>query len=341
MKYLNNNYIEAMCPDCKLIFSLRVDENKEDGICKCPYCGKDHSISMVAEVFLKNYTPAKGVLNDVKYIIDSSELNINNDEFLIEKNVLIKYKGSKEKVVVPEGVRVIGKDAFNSDSLIEVWLPDTVRTLELRAFNSCKSLKEIDGLENVTEFLGYNFLNCESLEEINISSGKVFKNAVFAGCKGLKKIVGIENIEEVCDLTFLNCDSMEEIDVRHAKKVGSAAFAACKNLKRIRVSSAALYETQEDKALTSWCYYAYGGSSYFRSGRCENLEEIYVDNKKLEITSETYKKTNPEIVRLSGSKFMDDIENHIKWKVEGRCLYCGGMMKGLFKKSCADCGRSE
>ena len=37
------------------------------------------------------------------------------EDFIIEDNVLIKYRGNKARVVIPDGVTIIGSDAFRED----------------------------------------------------------------------------------------------------------------------------------------------------------------------------------------------------------------------------------
>ena len=88
--------------------------------------------------------------------------------FYIENNVLIKYDGAEERVVIPENVKVIGKNAFLENRFVaSVELGSNICEIEDGAFQYCRSLKDItlpDGLR------------------------KIGANA-FAWCKNLKRIV--------------------------------------------------------------------------------------------------------------------------------------------------------
>lgn len=73
------------------------------------------------------------------------------------------------KVVIPEGVTTIGKDAFRQqESLEEVVLPSTLTWIGDSAFAWCTSLKKID-LSGITGHLyirGYAFYSCKSVTEL-------------------------------------------------------------------------------------------------------------------------------------------------------------------------------
>lgn len=68
------------------------------------------------------------------------------DIFNIVDGVLIIYneKNENKMVSIPDGVQVIGKGAFEGDSILEVViLPDSVEDIKENAFANCKKLKEI------------------------------------------------------------------------------------------------------------------------------------------------------------------------------------------------------
>ena len=62
-------------------------------------------------------------------------------DFIIENGVLIKYKGSEEAVVIPDGVTEIGDRAFACCMNLQyVTLPESVTYIGEDAFSECENL---------------------------------------------------------------------------------------------------------------------------------------------------------------------------------------------------------
>ncbi len=112
-------------------------------------------------------------------------------DFEIKDKKLIKYNGAGKCVFVPDGVKVIGKDALAFlFSTQEIILPKSVTTIEPLAFRYCKSLKRLVIPDSVTSIEYGAFAFCESLTEVNIPS-KVnsIENVTFASCASLRRLV--------------------------------------------------------------------------------------------------------------------------------------------------------
>ena len=75
------------------------------------------------------------------------------EDFYIEGDVLVRYKGNEEDVVVPAGVRVVGESAFaEAEYTKSIALPKTVERIENRAFRKCEWLKKLSlpcGLKHI------------------------------------------------------------------------------------------------------------------------------------------------------------------------------------------------
>ncbi len=64
--------------------------------------------------------------------------------FEIDDDVLVKYNGEEEEVIVPDEIRVIGLRAFSENKIIKkVILPDSVEIIKNYAFEECSNLEEV------------------------------------------------------------------------------------------------------------------------------------------------------------------------------------------------------
>ena len=64
-------------------------------------------------------------------------------DFVIEDGVLKKYTGSDTHVVIPDGVKEIGYEAFRYKKMTGVTIPASVETIGTSAFEDCYQLTDI------------------------------------------------------------------------------------------------------------------------------------------------------------------------------------------------------
>lgn len=85
-------------------------------------------------------------------------------DFEIKDGVLTKCLSDKENLVIPEGVKVIGTEAFEGvETLESVQIPESVELIEDGAFKGCTNLKEVIlGKETRIEDNAFEF--CDSLK---------------------------------------------------------------------------------------------------------------------------------------------------------------------------------
>ncbi len=86
-------------------------------------------------------------------------------------------------VILPDGIRVIGNQAFGSaEELESIRLPDTLKVIKYNAFEYCRSLKEIVIPEG-TEYIGAGaFMDCDQLKTVTLpESLKEMDDDAFVG----------------------------------------------------------------------------------------------------------------------------------------------------------------
>ena len=92
-----------------------------------------------------------------KYAFKGAKYEYNNtspeedDDFVVTTDgTLIAYFGTDENIVVPDGVKQIGKSFANKEFIKSITLPDTLEAIDRRAFDNCKGIKELVVPESVT-----------------------------------------------------------------------------------------------------------------------------------------------------------------------------------------------
>lgn len=86
------------------------------------------------------------------------------EDFKIKNNVLVKYVGKESKVVIPDGIEIIGKRAFkHCEKITNITLPTTVVAIETSAFKHCKLLSKINLNEYITTIGDRAFKFCDLL----------------------------------------------------------------------------------------------------------------------------------------------------------------------------------
>ena len=122
-------------------------------------------------------------------------------------------------VKIAEGITKIGSWAFyNSENLVEVVSPSTVKTISGRAFQSCDNLEKVTLPEGIERIENFTFDNCYKLSEIKIpSTVKEIGSSAFYNCTSVKKLVIPQNV------TFIECSAfgsltLEELVVEDGEK---------------------------------------------------------------------------------------------------------------------------
>lgn len=113
-----------------------------------------------------------------------------------------------KEIVIEEGVRSVGNNAFRSVSkyLYEVHLPSTIEEIGSRAFDDMSSIVKINFPEGLTTISDYVFPWCHNLEEVNLPSTLVNLDPTSFKGNGIKTLT-VANANQVFD-SRNNCNAV-------------------------------------------------------------------------------------------------------------------------------------
>lgn len=164
---------------------------------------------------------------------------LNN--FFISGTTLIQYRGNEERVVVPEGITVIGEKAFAGNEAVgKVVLPDSIKEIREEAFADCLLLQTIN-LDEGLEHIGQSaFENCLKLIRADLpESITIIEKSSFNRCKKLSEVVFGSKVKEIRNLAFYGCSSLKNINLPEKLiSIGDMAFYKCLSLNEIELPKA-------------------------------------------------------------------------------------------------------
>lgn len=112
----------------------------------------------------------------------------SSETLVIENGVLKKYAGNSGKVLIPEGVKVIGKRAFaENNALTDLSFPESLERIEAYAFADCTGLGSLSFPKGL-QFLGkMAFSRCTGLGRVSFEGEEVrVSEGVFFGCRRIR-----------------------------------------------------------------------------------------------------------------------------------------------------------
>lgn len=156
------------------------------------------------------------------------------------------YASTEENVEVPaeiEGVPVvaIGASAFrDSEELISVSLPESVRSIGDYAFDGCSNLTSITLPSQLTSMGRSVFLDCVSLVSVTLpDSLSSMGRGIFWNCTALTQVELPDDLLRLEWGTFYNCLSLAEIELpSRLETIGRSAFDDCTSLAEVRLPDA-------------------------------------------------------------------------------------------------------
>ncbi len=194
-------------------------------------------------------------------LMASTKVVVKN-EFIVESNVLVAYKGIGGNVVIPddEGILYIGAFAFSlyttdyeieiknddydsaktpctNDTVISVTIPADVKEVRKYAFYNCTALERVNFLKDndgtSCPFIKeYAFAGDEKLTDINLDDVELIGSFAFMGCKALSS-VNLTSVYAIGEAAFKDCESLTFVDITSLINGGIESFNNCINLKEV------------------------------------------------------------------------------------------------------------
>lgn len=177
--------------------------------------------------------------------VDKNEEELEFDDAETTKQWFIG-ESTITKVIVPEGVELIGSYAFaNLTGLEEIVLPSTLEAIDYGAFYGCSALKKITfSSENNLKTINKSaFENCALEGTLDLSSVCRISEYAFAGNKSLEGITTSDSLISIGDYAFASCSKLSDVTITAQKvKYGAYAFNGCEALTSFYVNASVLPE---------------------------------------------------------------------------------------------------
>lgn len=152
-------------------------------------------------------------------------------DFVVEGTRLNDYQGAGGDVVIPDGITVIGKNAFKEcDNLTGVTIPDSVTTIESGAFMDCLRLTQVTIPDSVTEIQAQAFYYCVSLAQVEMGANlEVLGSGTFEGCRSLTEITIPSG--RISSIAFRDCENLARVTLGDGvTQIDELAFKGCGSL---------------------------------------------------------------------------------------------------------------
>ena len=186
---------------------------------------------------------------------ETGELTIITDKGVKAWNDLCNDTSSECKAKVKSlyiGGDVTSVSSYNfsyCDNLKTVVLSESVKNIAKSAFIECLSLENIEmpGVKSISE---YAFYGCTSLKAIEMPLLESISSYAFENCTSLKTIE-MPLVKRIYSNAFENCTSLERVTIPpQAESIGSQAFYKCSQLSEV-IFELTDYDENEDNFYVS------------------------------------------------------------------------------------------
>ena len=141
-------------------------------------------------------------------------------------------------VTIPNSVTSIDDKAFsNCDYLTNITIPNSVTSIGNSVFYDCKNLTTVTIGNSVTSIGNEIFYNCDKLTNITIpNSVTTIGNKVFYDCNNLTEVTIGDTVKSIGDEMFYNCYNLKEVTIgKSVTSIGNDTFYNCDNLTNVTI----------------------------------------------------------------------------------------------------------
>ena len=142
--------------------------------------------------------------------VSEADAAASASDFQTQGSTLVKYRGTEERVTIPDTVEVVGESAIENNQKVQfVVIPKSVKRLDAYVFWGCNNLEEVVLGKGLTAVDEYSFAGCTGLKQITIPENIQSIDAqAFAGCVNLTDIYIPATVTGIAEDAFLNCDNV-------------------------------------------------------------------------------------------------------------------------------------
>lgn len=142
--------------------------------------------------------------------VSEADAAASASDFQTQGSTLVKYRGTEERVTIPDTVEVVGESAFENNQKVQfVVIPKSVKRLDAYVFWGCNNLEEVVLGKGLTAVDEYSFAGCTGLKQITIPDNvQTIDAQAFAGCTNLTDIYIPSTVTSIAEDAFLNCDNV-------------------------------------------------------------------------------------------------------------------------------------
>lgn len=275
-----------------------------------------HIPASVTEIWGDQYSSLIGLTENCKELtritVDPANPEYDSRQ---DCNALIKTSTNTllaacQSTVIPNSVSTIEKRAFsNMDGLKEITIPNSVKTILNSAFYRCDSIESISIGSGLSQMDYSIFRYLKNLKWIKVHpDNKIYDsrdncNSIIETASG-KLLVASENtvipdgVTEIGELAFAYKRNITSLHLpASVKKIGRQAFYGCENLSEINLDNVTEIEDNylDLSGLTSWVDSIYGYMKFRLIGKDAVLEAVH-ENAPLEVVI-------PETVTHNGKEY--------------------------------------
>ncbi len=174
----------------------------------------------------------EGTVNSIGEIVCTDEVFANNIQTWL--NLPFIGKGPMQPTT---------RLFFDNNEVVNVIIPENVKTIRPYAFYNCKSLASIQFPVGIKDIKEGAFSNCESLVSVSLPNGiKVIESSTFDNCRSLSTLSLSTSLDSIKNNAFANCENLLSFEMpSKVTYIGEEAFINCNSLTNVSLPLKLVY----------------------------------------------------------------------------------------------------